>query len=186
MAAAGQARIGFSSKTAGFNAVNTRTAGTSEYVEIAFIGTDGIEDLSVPVTIDSSDTSLITVSNAPVGNALGNYKLSVPANATPGATASINISAIVGGVNYTRTRGFVVAAAVPPVTPPSLNGSPTSNGSPISVRAATPTTGADQSGCAVINYYDVGPGKAYTAFAELPWSQLKGRLAIPEETRTTG
>jgi len=33
---------------------------------------------------------------------------------------------------------------------------------------------ADQSGCAVINYYDVGVGKTFTALGQLPWSQLKG------------
>ncbi|MEO7324613.1 MAG: hypothetical protein ABIW82_07270 [Dokdonella sp.] len=42
------------------------------------------------------------------------------------------------------------------------------------VRAATPTMVADQSGCPSINYYDVGPGKSYTALMQLPWSKLKG------------
>lgn len=169
MAVTGQARIGFSSKTAGLNAVNTRTAGTSEYIEIGFVAADGIEDLSVPVTIDISDTSLVTLSNAPAGNALGNYKLTIPANATPGATASINLSATVGGVNYTRTRGFVVAAATnvePTPTPIPTTSTMT--------RATTPTMKADQSGCAAINYYDVGPSKTYSALGQLPWSKLQG------------
>ena len=170
LAATSTARIGFSSKTVGLSAVNTRTAGTSEYVEIGFIDTNGIEDLSVPVLIDSTDTSLVAVSNAPVGNALGNYQLTIPANAIPGSTASINVSATVGGVNYTRTRGFVVAAVVPPVVvPPAPNA-----GVSTTLRAATPTLAADQSGCAAINYYDVGPNKAYSAISQLPWSKLQG------------
>jgi hypothetical protein len=41
-------------------------------------------------------------------------------------------------------------------------------------RATTPTLAADQSACAVINYYDVGPGKANTSLGQLPWSNLKG------------
>ncbi len=41
-------------------------------------------------------------------------------------------------------------------------------------RATTPTLAADQSGCPVINYYDVGPGKANASLSQLPWSSLKG------------
>ena len=41
-------------------------------------------------------------------------------------------------------------------------------------RATTPTLAADQSGCPIINYYDVGPGKANTSLSQLPWSSLKG------------
>jgi hypothetical protein len=41
-------------------------------------------------------------------------------------------------------------------------------------RATTPTLAADQSGCAAINYYDVGPGKPNTSLSQLPWSNLKG------------
>ncbi len=41
-------------------------------------------------------------------------------------------------------------------------------------RATTPTLAADQSGCSVINYYDVGPGKANSSLSQLPWSSLKG------------
>ncbi|MES2946110.1 MAG: PKD domain-containing protein [Pseudomonadota bacterium] len=41
-------------------------------------------------------------------------------------------------------------------------------------RASKPTLKADQSGCAAVNLYDIGPGKPYTAFSQVPWSQLKG------------
>jgi hypothetical protein len=41
-------------------------------------------------------------------------------------------------------------------------------------RATSPTLAADQSGCAAINYYDVGPGKPNTSLSQLPWSNLKG------------
>lgn len=41
-------------------------------------------------------------------------------------------------------------------------------------RATTPTMSADQSGCAVVSFYDIGPGKPYTTFAQVPWSTLKG------------
>ena len=48
-------------------------------------------------------------------------------------------------------------------------------------RAATPTLAADQSGCATINYFDVGrpanvvgPGTLFNEFSEVPWSALKG------------
>lgn len=41
-------------------------------------------------------------------------------------------------------------------------------------RAPTPTMAADQTGCAAVHFYDVGPGKPYTAIGQLPWSQLKG------------
>ena len=41
-------------------------------------------------------------------------------------------------------------------------------------RALAPTMNADQSGCATINYYDVGPQQPYTALGQLPWSKLKG------------
>ena len=49
------------------------------------------------------------------------------------------------------------------------------------IRAATPTMAADQSGCATINYFDIGrpanvtgPGTLFNAFSEVPWSALKG------------
>lgn len=135
MAVTGQARIGFSSKTVGLSAINTRPAGSSEYVEIAFIAADGTVNPSIPVTVSSSDASVIGASPAPVANALGNYILSVPANAIAGATASITASATVGGINYSRTRGFVIEESAPP---PS--------GSSTTTRATTPTTSADQSG----------------------------------------
>lgn len=41
-------------------------------------------------------------------------------------------------------------------------------------RASKATLKADQSGCAVVNLYDIGPGKPYTAFSQVPWSKLKG------------
>lgn len=41
-------------------------------------------------------------------------------------------------------------------------------------RAITPTLAADQTGCALIHFYDVGPGKANANLSELPWSSLKG------------
>lgn len=166
MATTGQARIKFSSKT-GLSAINTRTAGSSEYVEISFVTADGTVDRSIPITVNSSDTSVIDVSPAPVAKARGNYILSVPANAAAEATASINASVTVGGINYSRTRGFVIAASTS-TPPPEVSGSSTIT------RATTPTLNADQSGCAGINYFDVGPGKAYTALGQLPWSQLKG------------
>ncbi len=171
MAATAQARIGFSSKTVGLDAANTRSAGSSEYVEIVFIAADGTIDPSIVVTVASSDASVISASLAPAATALGNYILSVPANAVAGASASINLSAAAGGISYTRSRSFVIAANTPlPPSPPPLPPAGTST----TIRAATPTLNADQSGCAAVNYYDVGPGKPYAALGQLPWSQLQG------------
>jgi hypothetical protein len=168
MAASSVARIEFSSTTVGFNAVNTRAAGSTEYALIYFVASDGSVDKSIPVKVTSSDASLVNVTKMPVANALGNYILSVPANATAG-TATITASATVAGAAYTRSRVFVIAASTNP--PPPAPGAP---GSSTITRATTPTTSADQSGCAAINYYDVGPGRAYTALRQLPWSRLKG------------
>lgn len=41
-------------------------------------------------------------------------------------------------------------------------------------RATTPTMEADQSGCATINYFEVGPGLQYSEIKAVPWSKLKG------------
>lgn len=45
---------------------------------------------------------------------------------------------------------------------------------PTTIRATTPTMAADQSGCAAISFYDIGPGKTYSALSQVPWSKLKG------------
>lgn len=165
MAANSPAHIGFSSKTVGFGASNARNAGSTEYALIEFITETGAVDASVSITVSSSDPSLISVSKAAVANALGNYVLAVPANAASGS-ATITATATVAGVAYTRSRIFVITAASV-IVPPA-------GGSSTITRATTPTMDADQSGCAVINYYDVGVGKAFTALGQLPWSQLKG------------
>ena len=159
------ARIGFSSKTVGFEASNARNAGSMEYALIEFISETGATDPSVAITVSSSNPALITANKVAVANALGNYLLAVPANA-PSDSATITASATVAGVVYSRSRVFVITAAstgIPPVS-----------GSSTIIRATTPTMNADQSGCAAINYYDVGVGKTYTALGQLPWSQLKG------------
>ncbi|MBI3729962.1 MAG: hypothetical protein HY254_16745 [Burkholderiales bacterium] len=158
------ARIGFSSKTVGFEASNARSAGSMEYALIEFITDTGATDSSVVITVSSSNSALITVSKVAVANALGNYLLAVPANA-PSGSATITASATVAGVVYSRSRVFVITA--------STSTPPVSSSSTIT-RATTPTMKADQSACAVINYYDVGVGKTYTALGQLPWSQLKG------------
>ena len=160
------ARIGFSSTTVGFNAVNNRVAGTSEYAAIWYFGTDGLVDMSIPVSVTSSNSALVSVTAAAPGNPLGNFILTVPLNA-PAGTAIVTANATVGGVAYTRARSFVISPAA--VTQAPLV-SPTST----TVRAATPTLAADQSGCTTINYYDVGPGQPFTALGQLPWSQLQG------------
>ncbi len=158
--------IGFSSKTVGFNDVNPRTAGSAEYALIVFKQADGSADPSVPVAVVSSDTSRLSVTPLAVATALGNTLLSVPAQALAG-NVTVTASATVGGVVYTRSRLFVISAnmAVPPAPPP---------GASTMVRATTPTLAADQSGCAAIRYFDVGPGLAYVALGQLPWSQLHG------------
>lgn len=164
-AATAPAHIGFSSVTVGFNATNYRTAGSSEYARVEFIAADGSVDASVLVTLRSSNTALVVVAPVPV-NALGNYSLSVPANA-PAGTATVTASAVVQGVSYVRSRDFVItpAAVVSPVAIP---------GTSTMIRATAPTLAADQSGCSSVNYYDVGLGRAYTALGQLPWSQLHG------------
>ena len=162
--------IGFSSKTVGFNSVNPRAAGTSEYALIVFNPGDGSTDPSVHVTVVSSDNSLLSVTPLAVATALGNTLLSVPAQA-PAGNVTVTASATVGGVVYTRSRLFVISAnvPVPPVPPPAPP-----PGSSTMLRATTPTLAADQSGCAAVRYFDVGPGQSYSALGQLPWSQLHG------------
>ena len=170
-AATEPARVGFSSMTVGLNMLNTRVPGSIEYVKIAFIAADGSTDTTVAVAVTSSNPALVAVKLAAAGNVFGNYVLSVPTNA-PAGTAIVTASATVAGKLYSRARSFVIAPLVapPPVVPPP----PVAQGSSTIVRALTPTMNADQSGCATINYYDVGPGQVFTALGELPWSQLKG------------
>ncbi|MFZ6710120.1 hypothetical protein [Undibacterium sp. TC9W] len=164
-AATSPARIGFSSKTVGFEASNARNAGSMEYALIEFITETGTTDASVAITVSSSNPALIAVSKVAVANALGNYLLAVPAN-SPSGSATVTASATVAGVTYTRSRVFVITAASTSIPPVS--------GSSTITRATTPTMNADQSGCAAINYYDVGVGKTYTTLGQLPWSLLKG------------
>ena len=164
-AAIAPAHIGFSSPTVGFNATNFRTSGTSEFARVEFFAADGSVDTTVPVTLSSSDITRVAVAQVPA-NALGNYSLTVPANAQAGS-ATVTASAVVNGVTYARSRVFVIAAA--PVVPPAPV-----PGTSTMVRATTPTLAADQSGCSAVTYYDVGPGRAYTALGQLPWSQLRG------------
>lgn len=165
LAAIAPAHIGFSSPTVGFNATNYRTAGSSEYARVEFFAADGSVDPSVQVSLSSSNPALVAVAQLS-GNALANYSLTVPANA-PSGTATVTASAVVQGVAYTRARVFMITAAavVPPVVVP---------GTSTMIRATTPTLAADQSGCSTINYHDVGPGRAYTALGQLPWSRLQG------------
>ena len=158
--------IGFSSKTVGFSSVNPRTAGTSEYALIVFNPGDGTTDPSVPITVVSSNASMLSVTPLAVATALGNTLLTVPAQA-PAGNVTVTATATVGGVLYTRSRLFVISASVPvPPAPPP--------GASTMLRATTPTLAADQSGCAAIRYFDVGPGQSYVALGQLPWSQLQG------------
>lgn len=164
-AAAGTPRIGFSSKTVGFQLVNTRNAGTFEYAMIYALDANGVVDMTIPVTVVSSDVSLMKVS--PVqGNALGNYQLTVPANAANGEV-TVTASATIAGKPVSRARNFTIVAATPPPPPPP-------SGTPTTARASVPTVVADQSGCASIQYYDVGPGQVFQSLGQLPWSLLKG------------
>ena len=159
--------IGFSSKTVGFSSVNPRTAGTAEYALIVFNPGDGSTDPTVPITVVSSDASMLSVTPLAVASTLGNTLLSVPALA-PAGYVTVTASTTVGGVLYTRSRLFLISASVsvvPPTPPP---------GASTMVRATTPTLAADQSGCAAIRYFDVGPGQPFVALGQLPWSQLQG------------
>lgn len=159
------ARLAFSSTSVGLNAVNPRPAGSTEIALIAFVAADGTTDLTVPVLVGSSNPLLLSVSKTAYANAAGNYVLSVPANA-PAGTATVTASATVAGVVYTRARDFVITPSSVATPPPA--------GTSTMARALTPTLNADQSGCATINYYDVGPTQPYSALGQLPWSQLKG------------
>eukprot|EP01035_Chromulina_nebulosa_P001100 gene1100-1490_t len=152
--------------------VNIRSAGSVEQIFIRFIGADGLPALNVPLSIKTSSGALLTV--APTAQP-GVYTLAVPANTT-GGNATLIATAIVGGVSYMGGRNFSITAAAAGTTPsptptPSV---PVTTGVSTMIRAATPTLAADQSGCTAIAYYDVGPGKTYTALAQLPWSKLKG------------
>lgn len=161
--------IGFSSKTASFGAVNPRTAGTSETALIVFNLGEGSTDPAVPIQVLSSDTSRLVVTPLAVPTALGTHLLAVPLLAAAGQV-TVTATATVGGVDYLRSRLFAITAAAPPPPPPP----PAPAAPPTLVRATTPTLNADQSGCAAIQFYDVGPGRAFSALSQLPWSQLKG------------
>ena len=79
--------------------------------------------------------------------------------ATLGVTGLATLSANVG-----CTAAVSVVARQPTLA----------SASSTTTRATTPTMSADQSGCATIHFYDVGPGRAYSALRQLPWSRLKG------------
>jgi len=85
----------------------------------------------------------------------------------------------VGHYTLTSTGAAPTSSPGPDTTPTPVSDNTGDNpapqtGSSTITRATTPTLNADQSGCSAINYYDVGPDKAYSALSELPWSQLKG------------
>lgn len=145
---------------------NTRGAGSVEQITILFIGADGLPAPQVALTVKTSSGALLTVT--PTAQP-GIYTLAVPANTT-GGNATLLATAVVNGVSYAGGRNFAItgAAASPPPSPTAPATITTM------VRATTPTLAADQSGCAAVNNYDVGPGKAYTALSQLPWSKLKG------------
>jgi hypothetical protein len=176
------ARIGFSSKTVGFNAVNARAAGSSEFAEIIFIAADGTFNASVPIVVTSSNPASLKITQINPANALGNYQFSIPANAVNG-TVTVTASANVGGVVYARARDFLITAGVVQAPPPAPVPVALAN---TTLRAATPTMNADQSGCATINNYDVGPGQTFTALSELPWSQLKGCDTVRIHAKANG
>lgn len=146
---------------------NSRTAGSVELVTIRFVGADGVPDSLQPLTVKTSSNALLTVT--PTAQP-GIYTLAVPANTT-GGNATLIATAVVNGVTYVGGRNFAISAAAGSPTPTPA---PTPTGSSTMTRATTPTLAADQSGCSVVNYYDVGPGKAFTALSALPWSTLKG------------
>jgi hypothetical protein len=145
---------------------NSRGAGSVELLTIRFVGSDGVPDSAVPLTVKTSSNALLTIT--PTAQP-GIYTLAVPAN-TNGGNATLLATAVVGGVTYSSGRNFAISGAAANPTPTPSN--PT--GATTMTRAATPTLAADQSGCAVVYNYDVGPGKMFTALSELPWSKLKG------------
>lgn len=166
------ASISFSSTTVGLNPVNTRHAGSSEIVAINYNPTDGLIDTAVPVTVTSSNLALVSIVKVP-NIPLGNYKLTIPGAASAGI-ATVTATATVAGVRYTRSRDFVIVPGSTTVTPPLATTPPVTAGVQTLIRASTPTMNADQSGCAAVNYYDVGPGRSFAALGQLPWSKLKG------------
>jgi hypothetical protein len=146
---------------------NSRSPGSSELITIRYVGSDGVPNPTITVTVKTSSAALLTVT--PTGQP-GEYTLAVPAN-TSGGNATLIATATVGGVTSTGGRNFAISgASVTPTPTPTPVGSGTST----MIRAATPTLAADQSGCAVVYNYDVGPGKMFTALSQLPWSTLKG------------
>jgi hypothetical protein len=148
---------------------NSRSAGSVEQITIRFVGADGVALLDLPLSVQTSSNALLTVT--PTAQP-GIYTLAVPANTT-GGNATLIASVMLNGVSYMAGRNFAITGAAagpaPTPTPP-----PAPSGVSTMIRATTPTLAADQSGCTAVNYYDVGPGKSYTALAELPWSRLKG------------
>ncbi|MDH7973522.1 hypothetical protein QH494_15125 [Sphingomonas sp. AR_OL41] len=151
---------------------NARGAGSVEQIFIRFIGADGLAALDVPLSVKTSSTALLTVT--PTAQP-GVYTLAVPTNTT-GGNATLIATAVVGGVTYMGGRNFSISGAAAGTTPSSTPTPtvPVATGTSTMIRSATPTLAADQSGCPTVSTYDVGPGKTYTALAQLPWSRLKG------------
>jgi hypothetical protein len=152
-------------------AANSRSAGSVEQITIRFVGADGVAVPGLPLSVKTSSNALLTITPTTQPDV---YTLAVPANTT-GGNATLIATVMLNGATYVGGRNFAIApAAAGPAPTPSPTPAPTGSGLSTMIRASTPTLAPDQSGCAAINYYDIGPGKTFTAFAELPWSKLKG------------
>jgi hypothetical protein len=146
---------------------NSRSGGSVELVTIRFVGADGIPAPLEQLTVKTSSNALLTVT--PTAQP-GVYTLAVPAS-TNGGNATLIATAVVGGVTYVGGRNFAIS---PATASPAPTPAPVPAGTSTMARATTPTLAADQSGCAVVHYYDVGPGKMFTSLSQLPWSAFKG------------
>jgi len=155
--ATGTDRLGFQSPT-GFNTLNNVQTGWAGYAYIGHIRPDDTQDISVPVTVTSTNPALLVVTKLPQpvlqGTLLVNYRLSVPVGAQPGS-ADINASMTYNGTTYTRARSFkiTVAASGNPV-PATVVLQPAPPADPQDITAARfleqATFGPDQNSLALV------------------------------------
>jgi hypothetical protein len=150
------------------NVAPVASAGNAQSVSTGAVTLDGsATDANLDVL-----TYAWTLSGKPAGSSavLSNAtaaKASFVADLPGVYTATLVVS---DGKLSSAPASVTITASTPPVvTPPVITPATGTMG-----RALTPTMSADQSGCAAINYYDIGPGKTYTAMSQVPWSLLKG------------
>ncbi|MDB5710263.1 MAG: hypothetical protein JWL96_2333 [Sphingomonas bacterium] len=171
--ATGKAHIDMATASGPLPVANSRSAGSIEQITIVFVGADGVAVPDLPLSVKTSSNALLTVT--PTAQP-GIYTLAAPSNTT-GGNATLIATVMLNGATYMGGRNFAITAAAAgpaPAPTPTPTPAPSASGVSTMIRAATPTLAADQSGCAAVNYYDVGPGKAFAALGQLPWSKLKG------------